>query len=66
LASKFNVKWEVSRLEGITQEELDRLAGVMETSDQFMWENNELDGVETGSEEDGFNSTDENDAVGEE
>jgi hypothetical protein len=73
LASKFSAKWEALRLEGITREELDRLAGVMEASDQFVQEDDELDGVETGSEEDGFNSADENDtdmtdddAVGEE
>jgi len=31
-------------------------------SGQFVQEDDELDGVETGSEEDGFNSADENDA----
>jgi hypothetical protein len=62
LASNFSAKWEALRREGITQEELDRLARVMEASDQFVQEDDELDGAETGSEEEGFNSADEDDA----
>jgi hypothetical protein len=62
LASKFSVKWELLHQEGITHQELDWLARVLEASDQLAQEDNELVGTKTGSKEKGFNSTDKDKA----
>jgi hypothetical protein len=55
LACKFETKWEVIRQDGITTEQLEGLATVVQEDD-------ELDGAGTGSEEEEDNSDEENNA----
>jgi hypothetical protein len=55
IALKFQAKWEVLRRDGVTTEELDRLATVAQEGDD------QLDGNETGSEEEDYYSDEGND-----
>jgi hypothetical protein len=57
IACKFEAKWEVLCQDGVTTKELDRLAMVVEG------DNDKLDGAETGSEEEEFDSAEENDVT---
>jgi hypothetical protein len=55
IALKFQTKWEVLRRDGVTTGELDRLATAVQEEDD------QLDGDQTGSEEEDYYSDEEND-----